>query len=137
MPEDKLLAIRELAAKELGLTLQQTAEITADGQVYGKPGAAVPPTLTKLVQTAFAMEKENQPQLAEVEAGKTFVIFDVTAITASAPATARSTVASSQTSAWVAVIRPAVPLSSAPSAPLVTACRRDRSRARHRDAAPR
>ncbi len=74
------------AAKELGLTLQQTPALTADGKVYGQPGQSAPPQLTRLVQTAFAMEREGQPQLAEIEAGKTFVIFDVSAITASAPA---------------------------------------------------
>jgi peptidyl-prolyl cis-trans isomerase D len=74
------------AAKELGLTLQSTPALTADGQVYGQPGQGVPPALTKIVQAAFAMERENQPQLAEVEAGKTFMIFDVTSITPSAPA---------------------------------------------------
>ena len=32
------------------------------------------------------MESENKPQIAEVEAGKTFLIYDVTHITAAAPA---------------------------------------------------
>ncbi len=74
------------AAKELGLTLQQTPPLTADGQVYGQPGATAPPALARVIQTAFAMERENQPQLAEVETGKTFLIYDVSAITTSAPA---------------------------------------------------
>lgn len=74
------------AAKELGLTLQDTPPLTADGQVYGQPGKTAPPLLAKLMQTAFAMEREGQPQLAEVDPGKAFVIFDVTAITPSAAA---------------------------------------------------
>ncbi len=74
------------AAKELGLTLQSSAQITADGQVYGKPGQTAPAELARVIQTAFAMEKENEPQLAEVEAGKTFIIYDVSDIQASAPA---------------------------------------------------
>jgi peptidyl-prolyl cis-trans isomerase D len=74
------------AAKELGLTLQSTAAMTADGQVYGQPGATTPPVLARILQTAFAMEKENAPQIAEVETGKTFVIFDVTSIIPSAAA---------------------------------------------------
>ena len=73
------------AAKALGLSLTETPQITADGHVYGKP-ASLPPQLTKTVQAAFAMERENAPQLAELEAGKTFVMFDVTQITPSAPA---------------------------------------------------
>ncbi len=74
------------AARELGVTLQQTPALTADGKVYGDPARTAPPLLAKLMQTAFAMEREGQPQLAEVEAGKTFAIFDVSAITPSAPA---------------------------------------------------
>lgn len=73
-------------AKELGLAPVETPPLTADGKVYGKPDAAVPPALAKVLQAAFAMESENQPQLAEIEAGKTFIVFDVTAIAASAPA---------------------------------------------------
>lgn len=74
------------AAKTLGLTIETTPPLTADGQVYGKQGETAPPALAKVLQTAFAMEQENEPQLAEIEAGKTFVIFDVSEITPSAPA---------------------------------------------------
>ena len=74
------------AAKELGLTLAETQPLTADGHVYGQPGKTAPPLLAKLIQTAFAMEREGQPQLAEIDPGKAFVIFDVTAITPSAAA---------------------------------------------------
>ena len=74
------------AAKGLGLTLTETPPLTADGQVYGKPGMAIAQQLAKVVQTAFSMERENQPQLAELDAGKVFVMFDVTQITPSAPA---------------------------------------------------
>ena len=74
------------AAKTLGLTIETTQPLTADGQVYGKQGETAPPALAKVLQTAFAMEQENEPQLAEIEAGKTFIIFDVSEITPSAPA---------------------------------------------------
>ena len=67
-------------AKELGLTLTETAPLTADGQVYGQPGKTAPPLLARVVGTAFSMETEKQPQLAEVEPGKTFVIFDAGSI---------------------------------------------------------
>ncbi len=73
-------------ARELGVEVQQTPPITADGRVYGKPAETAPPILARALQTAFAMEGESQPQLAEVEPGKTFLIFDVTDIAASAPA---------------------------------------------------
>ena len=68
------------AAKELGLTLQETPALTADGQVYGQPGKTAPPLLAKVVQTAFSMEGEGQPQLAEVDPGKAFLVYDVTAV---------------------------------------------------------
>jgi peptidyl-prolyl cis-trans isomerase D len=42
--------------------------------------------LTKVASAAFAMEKENEPQVTEAEPNKTFVIFDVSDIAASAPA---------------------------------------------------
>ncbi|MEO6718349.1 MAG: SurA N-terminal domain-containing protein [Novosphingobium sp.] len=74
------------AAKELGLTLQESPALTADGQVYGQPGKTAPPLLTKVLQTAFSMEREGQPQLAEIDPGKAFLVFDVTTITASAAA---------------------------------------------------
>lgn len=73
-------------AQALGLTLNQTEPVTADGQVFGRPGTTAPAVLAKVFQTAFAMEGEGQPQLAEIEPGKTFIIFDVSTIAPSAPA---------------------------------------------------
>lgn len=73
-------------AKELSVTIAQTAPLTGDGAVYGKPGETAPPVLAKVIQAAFAMESEGKPQVAEIEPGKTFLVFDVAAITASAPA---------------------------------------------------
>lgn len=74
------------AAKSLGLQTQQTQAVTADGHEYADVSKQVPPALTRVLQTAFSMEQENQPQIAEVEPGKLFVIFDVTNIARSAPA---------------------------------------------------
>jgi len=74
------------AAKDLGLPLQTTPPITADGRVPGGPGAALPKELAPLLRTACTMDRTHQPQLAEVEAGKTYVIYDVSQITPSAPA---------------------------------------------------
>lgn len=73
-------------ARELSLTPTVTEPLTADGKVFGKQGQSVPAELVKVVQAAFAMERQNQPQLAEIEPGKRFVVFDVTQITAAAPA---------------------------------------------------
>ncbi|MDP9056502.1 MAG: peptidyl-prolyl cis-trans isomerase [Pseudomonadota bacterium] len=74
------------AAKDLGLPLQTTPPITADGKVPGAPTTTLPKELSPLLRTAFTMDRTNQPQLAEVEAGKTYVIYDVSQITPSAPA---------------------------------------------------
>ena len=73
-------------SKQLGVTLTETPALTADGQVYLQPGKTAPPVLASLIQTAFAMEGEGQPQLAEVVAGKTFAIFEVSQIAPSAAA---------------------------------------------------
>ena len=74
------------ATKPLGLAIEQTGPLTADGVVYGKVGETAPPVLAKVLKTAFSMEQENQPQIAEVDPGKTFVLFDVGEIAPSAPA---------------------------------------------------
>ncbi len=73
-------------AKELGVTLKETAPLTADGKVFGKPGESAPAELLRAMQAAFAADKEGQPQLNELVAGQTFLMFDVAAIAPSAPA---------------------------------------------------
>jgi peptidyl-prolyl cis-trans isomerase D len=79
-------------AKSLGLQVQSTPAITVDGGVYQKPGESVSPALRPVLQTAFAMQ-ENEPQVAEAEAGVTYVVYDVTDIAASAPAPLKDIVA--------------------------------------------
>lgn len=72
-------------AKRLGVEVKTTSPLTADGRVYMKAGEQVPATLQPVLDTAFTMSAE-EPQLAEVERGVTFAIFDVTDIAESAPA---------------------------------------------------
>jgi peptidyl-prolyl cis-trans isomerase D len=72
-------------AKSVGGQVQQTQPVTADGGVYMKPGEILPEQMKPLLATAFSMDQE-QPQVAEVERGKSFAIFDVTQIAPSAPA---------------------------------------------------
>ena len=72
-------------AKELGLQVQETAPLTADGNVFGKPGMTAPKELAPVIKAAFTMEGERQPQLTETEPGKTFMIFDAGSITPAAP----------------------------------------------------
>lgn len=85
--EEELEEGRGLAevAQELKVEVASTAPATADGRIYGKPGETVPPILGRVLETAFVME-EGEPQLAAVVPGETFVIFDVSDITASAAA---------------------------------------------------
>jgi peptidyl-prolyl cis-trans isomerase D len=74
----------EKVAQKLNAQIQTTEPLTADGRVYGKQETA-PPVLTKALKTAFEME-QGQPQLAEIDPGKTYLIFEVSNITPSAPA---------------------------------------------------
>ncbi len=72
-------------ARDLGLTLKQSPPLLSNGAIYGSEAKA-PPEIARVLQAAFFMEGENQPQLAEVDPGKTFIIFDVTGIQPAAPA---------------------------------------------------
>ena len=73
------------AARDVGAVLQSTPPITADGEVLGGPApATLPKELLPLVKTAFAMDHAGQPQLAEVDPGKSYVMFDVSQITPAA-----------------------------------------------------
>lgn len=72
-------------AKELGLTVSETPPLTANGMIFGQDGIAAPAELARVVPAAFQMDGTGQPQLAEVEAGKTFAIYDVGTIAPAAP----------------------------------------------------
>lgn len=82
---DKGSALGDVA-RELTVAIAETPPLTADGQVYGVPGQQAPVELARVLPTAFAMEREGQPQLAEIEPGKKFVAFDVSRIAPSAAA---------------------------------------------------
>lgn len=72
-------------AEDLGVELATTRPIVATGQVYGAPEETAPAVLAPALETAFQMA-EGQPQLAEIVPGETFLIFEASDITASAPA---------------------------------------------------
>jgi peptidyl-prolyl cis-trans isomerase D len=71
-------------AKTLNLKVETTPELTADGKVYGGSEAA-PPVLARALSTAFTMD-EGQPQMAEVNPGVQFLLFEVGKIVPSAAA---------------------------------------------------
>ncbi len=76
-------SLRDIAA-ELRATPKLTRPVTGAGQIYGEE-ARVDETLAPALQSAFQME-EGEPQLAEVDPGKTFLVYEVTEIIPSAAA---------------------------------------------------
>ena len=85
--EEELEGGRSLTevAQELKIEIASTRPATADGRIYGVPDETVPPILGRVLPVAFQME-EQEPQLAELVAGQSFIVFDVGAITPSATA---------------------------------------------------
>lgn len=72
-------------AKAYGLKVETTPALLADGKAFGRPEVQIVPQLAAVLTTAFQME-ESEPQLAEVVAGKQFVVFEVARVDeASAP----------------------------------------------------
>lgn len=75
---DSGTALAEVA-KAYDLKVETTPELLADGRVFGGDGGQVIEELRSLVATAFQMD-ESAPQLAELTAGREFIIFDVARI---------------------------------------------------------
>ena len=73
-------------AKTWGLTVVTSDPLLADGTVPEKPGTKVSPDLQPLLQTAFSMEHEGQPQIAGLPGGLRAAVFEVGRITPAAPA---------------------------------------------------
>ncbi|MDE1466651.1 peptidylprolyl isomerase [Aurantiacibacter sp. D1-12] len=72
------------AAEELGVEIETTPPLLANGQVYGQP-ATPPEELARVVNFAFQIN-EQEPQITEIVAGTVYMIFDVGQITRSAAA---------------------------------------------------
>lgn len=73
-------------AQDIGVQVQTTGQVTADGKLYlDKEGKTVPDTIMPVIKTAFSMETQ-EPQVAETERGQTFAIYDVQEIFPSAAA---------------------------------------------------
>lgn len=73
-------------AKNLGLTVTSTQPLLADGSVFGKPTEKAVAEIAPLIQAAFAMEREGEPQLAELKPGEVFAVYDIGQLTTSSPA---------------------------------------------------
>ncbi|MEB3414849.1 peptidyl-prolyl cis-trans isomerase [Alteriqipengyuania sp. WL0013] len=72
--------IREIA-ETLGIEISTTRPITIEGRVYGTDQTA-PEVIAPAIRTAFDMDT-NEPQIGEIEAGTTFLLFDVADVTES------------------------------------------------------
>lgn len=72
-------------AKSAGLTVITTDPLEANGAVPGRPDIKPNADVAPLLPAAFGMEREGQPQVAELKAGERYVIFDVGQITPAAP----------------------------------------------------
>jgi peptidyl-prolyl cis-trans isomerase D len=73
-------------AKSLGATVTTTEPLLNSGAPFGKKDAKPDPAIAPMLQTAFGMEREGQPQLVEIQKGKSVAVFDVGQITKAAPA---------------------------------------------------
>jgi peptidyl-prolyl cis-trans isomerase D len=72
-------------AKANGLTVIATDPLQADGTVPGRPDIKPNGDVAPLIQAAFAMEREGEPQVTELAAGERYAIFDVGQITPASP----------------------------------------------------
>ena len=72
-------------ARELELEIASTPPALADGRIYGRQGEMLPDVLAPVLSVAFEMQEE-EPQLAPLVAGETYIVFDVDEITQSATA---------------------------------------------------
>ncbi|MEZ5743909.1 MAG: peptidyl-prolyl cis-trans isomerase, partial [Sphingomonadaceae bacterium] len=72
-------------AKTYGLKIETTKPLLSDGTAYGTANERGPAELASVLANAFTMEQE-EPQLAEVERGTQFIVYDVTEIAESAAA---------------------------------------------------
>ena len=72
-------------AKEYKLALTSTKPVIATGQVYAGGGETVAPELAPALANAFQMDEE-EPEVAPLGNGETYLLYEVTGITASATA---------------------------------------------------
>lgn len=73
-------------AKTWGLTVLTSPAVQADGTLPDKPGEKLSGDVQPLLQAAFAMEHEGQPQIAGLPGGTRAAVFDVGTIVAATPA---------------------------------------------------
>lgn len=72
-------------ARDLGVEVSSSPELTADGRIYGRQNLSAAPQIMVAVETAFQME-EGEPQLTEIVRGTDFMIFEASNIVPAAAA---------------------------------------------------
>lgn len=82
---EKGTGLAELA-KSVGASVTTTEPLLSNGTPFGKAGAKPDPKIAPLLQSAFGMENEGKPTVADFERGKSVAVFDVSQITKAAPA---------------------------------------------------
>ncbi|MFW5633319.1 MAG: SurA N-terminal domain-containing protein [Erythrobacter sp.] len=70
-------------AEAFDLEVRTSPPLLANGAVFDEPGAEIPRELGPVLETAFEME-ESEPQLAQLDRGERFIIFDVSEVIPSA-----------------------------------------------------
>ncbi len=85
-------------AEDLGLAISATKPLIATGLVYGSESETAPAILAPALASAFEMN-EGEPQIAEVEPGQTFLVFEASQVVPSAAAPLRE-IRQDVTSAW-------------------------------------
>ena len=71
--------------EELGLELETVGPVLANGQLFDEPRSTVPEVLQPALATLFQMEVE-EPEIAPIESGQTYLVYEVDDITPAAVA---------------------------------------------------
>ncbi len=85
--EDQLASGSTLAevAEDIDLDLQTVGPALANGRIYDNPQQSVPEVLQPALATVFQMEVE-EPEIAAVQSGQTYLVYEVDEIVAAAAA---------------------------------------------------
>ena len=71
--------------EDLELELTTTGPALADGRLFANPQQTLPQVLAPALATAFQMDEE-EPEIAPINGGQTYLVYEVTAITEAAVA---------------------------------------------------
>lgn len=72
-------------SEDLGLELETVGPALADGRLFDNPQAQLPEVLQPALATTFQMQEE-EPEIAAIESGQTYLVYEVADITQAAAA---------------------------------------------------